>query len=37
MAPKKTIKNLAKKTVTNKQASQVKGGQKLNIRAGAHK
>jgi hypothetical protein len=34
MAPKKPMKTLAKKTITNKQASQVKGGAKLNIRAG---
>jgi hypothetical protein len=37
MAPKKTIKDLAKKAVTKKQASQVKGGAKLNQRAGAYK
>lgn len=36
MAPKKPIKSLAKKKITNKQASQVKGGAKANLR-GAHK
>jgi hypothetical protein len=34
MAPKKTIKDLAKK-VDSKKAGQIKGGAKLNIRAGS--
>lgn len=36
MAPKKTVKNLSKK-LDSKKASQIKGGAKLNVRAGAHK
>jgi hypothetical protein len=37
MAPKKPIKSLAKKKLTSKQASQVKGGMRKNVTDRAHK
>lgn len=37
MAPKKPIKSLAKKTVTSKHASQIKGGMRKNVTEKAHK
>lgn len=37
MAPKKPIKSLAKKSISSKKASQVKGGMRANVTSKTHK